>query len=158
MSTNILILGGLGVFLIVMGGYVYRTKVREHAMAMAAMGWPLTPGRITASAVAATQLQGSGGDNIQAYVPQVSFSYAVAGTAYQGARISLADLADTSHKKVTEIAARYPVGADVQVSYDAADPKESLLDPSTKGTSPFGINVIALLAAGVVCIVTGFFL
>jgi hypothetical protein len=158
MSTNILILGGLGVFLIVMGGYVYRTRVGEHARAMAAAGWPRVPGRITASAVAATQLQSGGADNIQAYVPQVLFSYEVAGTTYQGARISLADLADTSHKKVADIVAKYPVGADVQVSYDAADPKESLLDASVKGASPLGLNVIALLAAGVVCIVSGFFL
>jgi uncharacterized protein DUF3592 len=91
-------------------------------------------------------------------VPQVAFTYAVAGTTYQGARISLADLTDTSHKKVTGIAAKYPVGADVQVSYDAADPKESVLEASMKGTSPFGFNVIFLLAAGVVCIVAGFFL
>ena len=51
--------------------------------------------------------------------------------------------------------AKYPVGAELDVAYDPANPAESVVELGTKGTSPFNFSVVFLLVAGVASIVAG---
>ena len=74
----------------------------------------------------------------------------MAGAAYQGVRISFADLINTSKKRAADLVAKYPIGAEVQVAYDPADPKESVLEQTLKGTSLVNFNVITFVAGGTV--------
>jgi hypothetical protein len=146
----ILAMGGLGLLLITLGFCHYRYRARVRARAMATLAWPRAPGRVTATWI--TTKPGIGGDSPVAYEPQVSYSYEVAGTTYHGVRISFAEPIFTTKKRVADIVARYPAGADVQVAYDPADPKESVLEQSLEGTSPINFNVITLVALGLAAI------
>ena len=89
------------------------------------------------------------------YVPQVVFAYEVGGRSYQGSRISYAELKNTSRKKIDELIAKYPLGAEPEVAYDPNNPAECVIELGTKGTSPFSFNVVFLFAAGVASIVAG---
>ena len=154
----ILFLGGLGVFLILMGFWLYRRRARDHAKAEAALTWPRARARVTASSVRVTTETSSGADasvDNTYYIPQVWFAYEVGGTSYQGSRISYAELKSVFRKKADDLVAKYPVGAEPEVAYDPANPAESVIELGTKGTSPFSFNVVFLFAAGVVSIVAG---
>jgi hypothetical protein len=154
----LLFLGGFGVFAILMGLWLYRRRVRDHAKAAAALTWPRTRARVTASSVRVTTETTSGQDSSvdnTYYTPQVWFAYEVGGTSYQGSRISYAELKSAFRKKVDDLVAKYPVGAEPEVAYDPANPVESVIELGTKGTSPFNFSVVFLFAAGVVSIVAG---
>ncbi len=158
---RLVIMGGLGVLLILVGYYLYRLRLRDHAHAVAALAWPRARGRITASSVGTVQEASANVDDPLPntfYVPEITFAYEVSGATYQGARVSYADPKQTNKKKVADLVARYPAGAEVQVAYDPANPAESVLEPGTAGTSPFSFNVIFLFAAGAVCLVVGIYL
>src|ERR1051326_1317461 len=154
----ILFLGGFGVSAILMGLWLYRRRARDHAKAEGALTWPRSRARVTASAVRVTTETTSGADasvDNTYYVPQVSFAYEVGGTSYQGSRISYAELKSTNKKKTVDLVAKYPVGAELDVAYDPANPAESVIELGTKGTSPFNFSVVFLLVAGVASIVAG---
>jgi hypothetical protein len=154
----ILFLGGLGVFFILLGLWLYRRRARDHAKAEAALTWPRARARVTASSIGVTTQTTLGPDasvDNTYYVPQVSYTYEVGGASYQGSRISYAELRSTNRKKIVDLVAKYPVGAEMDVAYDRAAPGESVIELGTKGTSPFGFNVVFLLAAGVVSIIAG---
>jgi hypothetical protein len=154
----ILVLGGLGVFFILMGLWLYRRRARDHAKTAAALTWPRTRARVTASSVRVTTEttlgQDSSVDNTY-YIPQVWFAYEVSGTSYQGSRISYAELKSVFKKRTDDLVAKYPVGAEFDVAYDPANPAESVIELGTKGTSPFNFSVVFLFVAGVVAIVAG---
>ncbi len=157
----LLVMGGLGVFLILMGLFLYRRRTRDHAKAVAALTWPRARARITASTVGVTKEISGNPDDLTPntfYVPQISFAYEVGGTAYQGSRVSYADLKTAFRKKVDERVAKYPVGAVVEVAYDPAQPSESVLETGTKGTSAFNFNNVFLFAAGIASILAGIFI
>jgi len=154
----ILFLGGLGVFFILMGLWLYWRRARDHAKAVAASAWPRARARVTASSVGATTETSSSGNetiDVTYYVPQVWFAYEVGGTTYQASRISYAELKSAFRKKIDDLVAKYPVGAEVEVAYDPGSPAESVIEPGAKGTSPFNFNVVFLFAAGVVSIIAG---
>jgi hypothetical protein len=150
---RIVFMGGAGLFLIALGLCHYRYRARVRARALATLAWPRAPGRVTASWIGNTTKPGGGDFPTVAYEPQVSYSYEVAGTTYHGVRISFADPVDANKKRVADLVARYPAGAVVQVAYDPANPNESVLEQSLRGTSPINFNVITLVAFGVTAIV-----
>jgi hypothetical protein len=151
----ILAMGGAGLFFIALGLAMYWHRVRGRAKAIATLDWPHAPGRVTASYICNTTIPN--GDYVaEAYEPQVSYSYEVAGATYHGVRISFANLIDANKERVTGFLAKYPLGAEVQVAYDPADPKESVLEQSLKGTSPLNFNVIGMFVFGAAFIVLAF--
>jgi len=119
---------------------------------MATLAWPRAPGRVTASWIGNTTMPGGYEFPTLAYEPQVSYSYEVAGTTYHGVRISFAEPTYATKKRAADIVARYPAGAEVQIAYDAANPKESVLVQSLKGTSPVNFDVIIFCVGGVAVI------
>jgi hypothetical protein len=150
---------GLGVVVILFALYLYQTRARNHAKAVAALAWPRTRGRVASTSIGTTTIpSGDPAGDTPAFVPQVAFAYEVSGTTYQGSRVSYADLKERTKQKVVDFVARYPVGADIQISYDPANPAESVLEPSTKGTNPFNIGIVFLLAAGAACLLGGIYL
>jgi hypothetical protein len=89
--------------------------------ASAAVGWPRTRGKIESS-----EVRPSGGYGY--YVPDVSYSYAVDGTFFTSDAIQSTRIASSSEAEAREIAARYPVGAEVDVRYDSRCPESSVLE------------------------------
>jgi hypothetical protein len=155
----IVFLGGAGLFLIWLALCMYRHRARVRVRAMATLAWPRAPWRVTASWIGKTTMPGEFAyPGIIAHEPQVSYSYEVAATTYQGVRISFAKPIFATKKRAAGIVARYPAGAEVQVAYDPANPRESVLEQSLKGTSPIDFNVIAMFALGVMAIVRLFWL
>jgi hypothetical protein len=158
-AMPMLAMGGAGLFFIALGLSMYWHRARERAKAMATLDWSHAPGRVTASYIGNTTIPGAYEYGPpEAYEPQISYSYEVAGAAYQGVRISFANLIDTNKERVTDLLARYPLGAEVQVAYNPADPKESVLEQTLKGTSPINVEVIGMFVTGAAAIVLAFLL
>jgi len=114
----ILILVGLGIFL------YRRSKMRDVAK-QAAQSWSSTMGTVIGSTI---QIRRT--NNNRSEIPVVVYQYQVNGNPYQGQTIKAGEqffnvrLMGDAHK----IIARYPVGAQVMVYYNPANPAESALE------------------------------
>lgn len=123
--------------------------------ALASSGWPATTGRIEASEV----IRGTGGTAMPrspGYQARVTYSYVVAGTRYRSDRVSYRDDIAKSRAHAEQIAARYPVGNEVTVTYDPDAPSTSVLEPGV-GLATFAVPGfgVALVLAGIVFLVRG---
>ena len=100
--------------------------------------WPDTNGKVIESVVEARRRQPgeSGyhfGDTEVLHEPKVVYEYKVAGKTYRHRRIHFGER--TSAYELESYLARYPVGADVTVYYNPADPQDAILErnPFTAG-------------------------
>jgi hypothetical protein len=85
-----------------------------------AADWPDTRGVIAMS----EHRQATDGDNGSV---RIEFDYEVAGQKHRGTTVSYAGLPSQSDEKAA-LVARYPVGREVQVYYDPADPGRAVLE------------------------------
>lgn len=114
----IIILVGLGIFL-------YRRSQQGSAAKQAAQSWASTMGTVLMSTVQSKRT----GNSTSTY-PVVVYQYEVNGTPYQSQRIKAGEqffnvrIMGEAHAT----AARYPVGAQVMVYYNPANPAESALE------------------------------
>lgn len=114
----ILILIGLGVFLF------RRSKMRDTAK-QAAQSWSSTMGTVIASTIQIKRTSES-----RSEIPVVVYQYQVNGNAYTGQTIKAGEqffnvrLMGDAQATI----ARYPVGAQVMVHYNPANPAESALE------------------------------
>ncbi|MFO0931120.1 MAG: DUF3592 domain-containing protein [Planctomycetota bacterium] len=126
----------------------------------AARSWPRTDGTIVAYDVAWRDVVGAG-DAVEV-VPMgrvnVTYDYAVAGASRRGTRVRLRDPKLRHARECDALAARFPVGAKVDVFYDPADPTRAVLDRSS-GFGFVGVVFLllgaALLAGGITLVVLG---
>jgi hypothetical protein len=100
---------------------------------MRANSWPVVPGRVTVSRI---EQRGGGyeGGTHRSYEAVVEFRYRVGDLDYSSRQIALGLERSGSRTGAERIAARYPVGAAVEVHYDPANPSEAALENPT-GTS-----------------------
>jgi Protein of unknown function (DUF3592) len=114
----ILILVGVGVFL------YRRSKMRDTAK-HAAQSWSNTLGTVISSTIQVKRTS-----NSRSEIPVVVYQYQVNGNAYTGQTIKAGEqffnfrLMGDAQKAI----ARYPVGAQVMVYYNPANPAESALE------------------------------
>lgn len=114
-------------------------KVRQ------AKGWSQAPGRITRSRMGSRSPPPGNTIGKTENVPEVSYSFTVKGKAYQGNRVSLGNI---SGPFADEALRRYPVGANVTVYYDPADPDSNVLErDAPKGIVKGCGGVIAFFGA-----------
>lgn len=98
--------------------------------------WPQTPGRIVQSGTRQFQIRrdkarrtSRGLQRMQtAYMPVVEYTYAVRGQLLSNRSVWADAEVSGSQKYAQGIARKYPVGTDVSVRYDPADPKRSALE------------------------------
>lgn len=98
--------------------------------------WPQTPGRIVQSGTRQFQVRRDkakrtmrGLSTMQtAYMPVVEYTYSVRGQPLSSRSVWADTEVSGSQKYAQGIAKRYPVGANVSVRYDPADPKRSALE------------------------------
>ena len=118
---GLIMFGVLGfVFLIVnvvFLGIIYFTKRKMNAVAK----WPYAMGAVK---ISTTEYRDSGDSG--AYYPVVHYSYQVSGQPYEGYRI--APGGEVGGIGAGKVAARYPVGAHVQVFYNPQNPSEAFLE------------------------------
>jgi hypothetical protein len=104
---------------------------RKYLDVRRARRWLATPGKVTASRVASRRYAPNDpsygmSDSEIRHEPHVEYEYTVGGTKYVGKRIDLSEKISTY--ELESMLDRYPVGADVTVYYDPADPNTAVLD------------------------------
>jgi hypothetical protein len=125
------ILGGLCafilpvVFLVGFGIFLYRRSQQGKAAKEAAQSWPGTMGIVLSSNV---QFRRSG--NSTSVYPMVVYQYQVNGQTYQNQIIKAGEQFFNVRimGQAQETVNPYPVGAQVMVYYNPANPKESALE------------------------------
>ena len=125
--------------------------------AKAAQSWPTIPGRVLSSQVIEHESTDSEhGTTTVTYEPRVEYEYIVMGQAYTAKRIAFG--ANRFHyKKAEEIAARYPVGAQVNVRYNPDKVKDATLEANAAGGKLFLILGGVFGAIGLVTMVISLF-
>jgi hypothetical protein len=122
-----------------------------------AAAWPQVTGRIVKSTIEARHQQSADEATTVANVPAVEYEFAVAGTTYRGARISIGEDAGGANADAT--LARYPLAATVTVYYDPADPTNCVLErdipPGFGRGCALLVAIGAIVVAGVYWLATG---
>jgi hypothetical protein len=139
--------------LVTLVGSIYFLFVRysECRSAAASVKWPSAPGQIIASSARKFGLR-------PVFVPFVEYAFKANGHDQAGKRISYRILASRDEGKVQAILKKYPVGAQVKVTYDPANPQDSVLEPGPEGTKVLTNDVIWLFCVGFFAVLTALLL
>jgi hypothetical protein len=129
--------------------------IRLRGRIGAAADWPPVEGVIIASGVDAPAAHVS--DDLNDASAIVRYRYRVGGRQFEGDRTRIGGEALTTRMLATRMAARYPVGATVDVHVDPANPDNAVLDPAdtttltaqTVLTMTFGVIAAVLIAHAV---------
>jgi hypothetical protein len=133
---------GAGIFLI------YRS-VQSRKKAEASQGWPSTAGQINESRVSHSTHTDTDGDSRDSYTPYVEYTYQVAGQSYNGRDLTFGFTQGYGNaSKAQAMLAKYPVGAQVNVYYDPADPQKAVLERQAGG---YGVGLVL----GIIFLVVG---
>ncbi len=136
------VLGMVAIFLLVGGGLSWwGWNILQDARASAS--WPTVDGRVTRSEVTEST-DADGGDS---YSPEVTYEYQVNNRSYENSTIKFGENSYSSRRRAEEIAATYPVGQRVNVSYDPNEPGQSVLEPGVTGGSYIVLGIGALFVA-----------
>jgi len=135
-SNAVILVAVLLVFGLVLGGVgVYRYRIGKESSQ-----WPSVQGKITYA-----HAQSSRTNKRNQYLPSVNYTYNINGKNYTGTRITASDEYQKTLIGAQNILKAYPVGAQVSVYYDPANPTVSLLE---RGTAK---NVYVLIGGAVLC-------
>lgn len=117
--------------------------LRDEAVASAS--WPTTDGRIVRST-----LQQRRDDGAWQHTAEIDYEYEVAGTSFMGTRAWIGDdYWSSPGSEFRDAVQRYPVGRQVNVHYDPAEPARSVLEPGATWSSSIGYFVgLGLLIGG----------
>ena len=87
--------------------------------------WAQAPGRIVKSGVGAREHGFAGEAETVRNIPLVAYTFSVGGREYRGERIVLGEVGES---EIDAMLTKYPVGKDVTVFYDPADPSNCALE------------------------------
>ncbi len=107
-------------------------KLRSQASS--SRHWPSVKGQIVASEVKAPKVHSSDEDTDCSIA--LSYRYSVAGKEHRGSHIRAGGEPMMTRLAAEGLAAKYPVGAQVDVHYRADRPGTALLEPKSRGNSP----------------------
>jgi Protein of unknown function (DUF3592) len=114
-----------------------------------AASWPQAAGRITKSVVATRRARPFGRPMQVINFPAIEYEFSVNGRKCTGQRISIGE--DAGGANIEATLARYPVGAQVTVHYDPADPENCVLERNAPSLVPLqgcGTSLTSLAAIG----------
>ena len=132
-----------GVMAIVGAVYFLFVRLGECRSAAASVKWPSAPRRITASSAKKF------GFLRPAFVPFVEYTFKANSHDQTGKRVTYRVLATRDEKEAQAFVQKYPVDAKVKVTYDPANPQDSVLEPGPEGTKVLTSDVIWLFCIGV---------
>lgn len=114
------------VILIALGIFIYRRSKMRDAARQSAQSWAGTMGVVTMSTL---QIRRSS-NNSRSEVPVVGYQYEVDGQSYTGGTIKAGEqyFSVRLWGEARKVVERYPVGAQVMVYYNPANPAESALE------------------------------
>ncbi|MGL4396429.1 MAG: DUF3592 domain-containing protein [Hyphomicrobium sp.] len=109
--------------------------------------WPSVQGRIVRARDDIEQTyQTGGGMPSSQRTADIGYTYTVGTEDYEGRRIGRTN--DAATVDVDAVLARFPIGQTVQVFYDPADPRSSVLDNAVKSKTPGGcLQALAVYGA-----------
>lgn len=117
------------------------------------VGWPTTTAEVLESGVA--ERDDGNGEGV-GYQPVVVYRYVVEGTPHEGSQIRPDDAPEDSYEAAEAIAARYPVGTEIEIRYHPLDPSSALIETDRKGLEiGLGIGAACLVLALAVFFVFG---
>ncbi len=150
-----LIFLGSGAVLLGLAFVIWVISIKRRAQGIA--NWPRGEGQIVQADVAFLDHETPSGIE-RTYTPVVAYTYDVAGQSYRSSRLSF--LPDSSGTftdagRAQELIAPYPVGSRIEVTYNPANPKQSVL----KAPRPIAHNavllyglVVALAGGGIIAL------
>jgi hypothetical protein len=158
-TSAFLIAGFLALLFITIGVVLIILHRRNKRKAEESMSWLETIGTVNESKVT----QGSNilmsddeGESTPVFLPEISYTYQVAGLEYTSKRLSFAGIKSYSKReKAEEAASHYPVGAQLPVYYDPKNPKEAVVDRSTKSSNMLLTLGIMFLIIGLATVIIG---
>ncbi|HEX9558578.1 MAG TPA: DUF3592 domain-containing protein [Reyranella sp.] len=123
--------------------------VSDRRTATAAARWPTTPGTILSSIAEShrTLVPRGRGQTIVVWSPVVEYSYGVDGRNYHSSRLAFGGDVASSRAFADEIVARYPVGHEVTVHFDPANPSFAVLEPRVAFAWSTFLLTVAFFAA-----------
>jgi uncharacterized protein DUF3592 len=154
-SATIFVLLGLGcvgiIILAFVGGgayLIYRTRQSQN-QADASQGWSSVTGQVVESDVSHRTTTDADGAMNDSYAPRVRYTYRVNDADYAGDKIVFGFM--TSYNvdaKAREVLTKYPVGQQVTVYYDPANPENAVLERKAGSTMAGMIIGVALIIIG----------
>jgi len=120
--------------------------------AKAAQSWPVIPGVVLSSTVVELESTDSEGSSSVSYEPRVEYQYNVMGQTYTARRIAYG-ATTFDNNKASEIAARYPVGAQVSVHYNPDKVSDATLETGAVSTKLFTKLGGAMAGIGLVIVI-----
>jgi hypothetical protein len=140
--------GGLGIYLII-------TSQRGKQKAQQSLNWPVVQGQVTEAKVRVGSYEYEESTRVD-YIPEVHYLYQVGGQTYHGSKITFgAEPVFNSRQKAEAVLARYPLNGSVTVSYNPANPQESVLEHKASRTNlsmVYGI-ILVLVMVCMLCVV-----
>lgn len=142
---------GAGISTLMFGGMLFGL-LRLRGRLAAAPGWTRVEGIVIASGVEAPPSHAS--DDLNDATPVVRYRYRMGDREFESDKSRIGGEPMTTRTHATRLAARYPVGAAVDVHVDPNDPDNAVLDPSQVGnltaqlmlTLTFGVIAAVLVA------------
>jgi hypothetical protein len=112
----------MGLFCVMMY-WANKRRVRK------ASAWPVLPGKIVTSKTESFMMtRGNNSGHVRMYRAVIEYAYDVNGKEYHSTQLAYGgEIATGSKAKAEERAKRYPVGKEVQVHCDPADPTSAVL-------------------------------
>ena len=142
MGVILLGFGGIGAFLLYRGW-------QQNKLADASKNWPAANGQITISKIHEGWSEDSDGDRFRSYQADVQFVYQVNGQTLNGSQIAFGVKSSDRNPKNAQVAVNnYPVGKNVPVYYNPANPGEAVLERRAGGLGvTFEMGIVFLVVA-----------
>lgn len=128
--------------------WAFQIRWKRRAIIREMAGWTRIPGRVVSHDILASSSTDSEGRSESSYEPKLSYDYEVNGRPFTGTRLSLDGESFSSRQKAQKYLDERPIGSEVPVYVNPADPSDAIL--STKAGGDWWVPVLFLgLAAAV---------
>ena len=123
-------------------GFAWRTR----RLAEQSKSWPSVTGNILSCSIRTSETNSDPGLSTTLYAPEVEYEYPVEGATLRGNRIQFGGVSkQTELNKAQAMADQYPVGSQVKVFFNPANPSQCTLDQTVSFTGIVVWFVIGLL-------------
>lgn len=137
------------IIILIIGASIFYVGMNEMEKANDSENWLPTPGERYDSKVVSDHTRKGGTQ----YSARINYKYMIEDNAYSGNRVSFGEITRADYDTALSIVNKFPEGKNVQVYYNPENPRESVLEPGTKGR---GIDII--LGSGVLFSLIGSFM
>ena len=158
-TYTFLIVGFLAVLFITIGVVLIILHRHNKRKAEESMSWLETIGTVIESKVdqgSNVLMSDDDGETTPVFLPEISYTYQVAGLEYTSKRLSFTGTKSFSKREnAEEAASHYPVGAQLPVYYNPKNPKEAVSDRTAKRSNMILTFGILFLIIGIATVIIG---